>query len=288
MWVSSSSTDSIDKAVDEYYEDSSDRSNSSSTSDVSGGSTDEDYSSGAPGFPIEVIQEQLRRAFGSQASSPSSVPLSNSTDEEEIVFSCAVGIHSQTDEQRLSNLKSWYQIPDEFNPRLPVHGEWCCNPRSGIGVYEAYFLGGLRFPLNAFARELLVRLGLGVCQFNPNAWRLVISMQILWKEFFGGNRPLIVDEFLYCYKPSEISHSDGFYQFTARGNDCRLIKSLTSSDRKWKTEYIFVSDFWAGNLVDVGKDPFPPYTGDLGNLRPKGTSLPLVYLSLSIWSVCNF
>ena len=107
-------------------------------------------------------------------------------------------------------------------------------------------------------------------------------MQILLKEFFGGNRPLIVDEFLYCYKPSEISHSDGFYQFTARGNDCRLIKSLTSSDRKWKTEYIFVSDFWAGNLVDVGKDPFPPYTGDLGNLRPKGTSLPLVYLSLSI------
>ena len=65
MSVASLSTDSIDKAVDEYYEDSSDRSNSSSTSDVSGGSTDEDYSSGAPGFPIEVIHEQLRRAFGS-------------------------------------------------------------------------------------------------------------------------------------------------------------------------------------------------------------------------------
>ena len=55
MSVASSSTDSIDRAVDEYYEDSSDRSSSSSTSDVNGGSTDEDYSSGAPGFPIEVI-----------------------------------------------------------------------------------------------------------------------------------------------------------------------------------------------------------------------------------------
>ena len=280
--VASSSTDSIDRAIDEYYEDSSDRSSSSSTSDASGGSTDEEYSFGAHGFPIDVIQEQLRRAFGSQASSPSSVPPSNLTDEEETVFSCVVGVHSKTDEQRLNNLKSWYQIPDKFNPRLPVREEWCCNPRFGIRVYEAYFLGGLRFPLNAFARELLVRFGLSVCQFNPNVWRLVISMQILWKEVFGGNRPLTVDEFLYCYKPSEISQSEGFYQFIAKGNDCRLIKSLASSDRRWKTEYIFVFGFWAGNPVDVGRDPFPPYTGDLGNLRPKGTSLPLVYLSPSI------
>ena len=282
MSVASLSTDSIDKAIDEYYEDSSDRSSSSSASDVSGGSTDEDYSSGAPRFPIEVIQEQLKRASGSQAGSLSSVPPSNPTDEEETVFSCAVGVHSKTDEQRLSNLKSWYQVPEEFNPRLPIRGEWCCNPRFGIGVYEAYFQGGLKFPLNAFARELLIKLGLGVCQFNPNVWRLVISMQILWRKIFGGDRPLTVDEFLYCYKPSEISQFEGFYQFTARGNDCRLIKSLASSDRKWKTEYFFVSGFWAGNPVDVGRDPFPPYTGDLGNLRPEGTSLPLVYLSLSI------
>ena len=108
---------------------------------------------------------------------------------------------------------------------------------------KLFFFGGLRFPLNAFARELLVRLGLGVCQLNPNAWRLVISMQILWKEVFGRDRPLTVDEFLYRYKPSEISQSEGFYQFTTRGNDCRLIKSLASSDRRWKTEYIFISGF---------------------------------------------
>ena len=41
--------------------------------------------------------------------------------------------------------------------------------------------------------ELLVRLGLGICQFNPNASRLVISMQILWSEVFGRDRPFTVD-----------------------------------------------------------------------------------------------
>ena len=51
-------------------------------------------------------------------------------------------------------------------------------------------------------------------------------MQILWKEVFGRDRPLTVDKFLYCYKPLEINQSLGFHQFTARGNDCRLIRTL--------------------------------------------------------------
>ena len=148
------------------------------------------------------------------------------------MYNCAIDIPSKTDEQRLNNLRTWYQIPDELNPRLPVRGEWCCDPYFGIGVYEAYLLGGLRFPLNAFTRELLVRLGLGVCQFNLNAWRLVISMQVLWREVFRGDRPLTVDEFFYCYKLSKIHQSLGFYQFTAKCKDCRMISSLPSSNRK--------------------------------------------------------
>ena len=98
-------------------------------------------------------------------------------------------------------------------------------------------------------------------------------MQILWREVFGGDRPLIVDEFLYCYKPSEIHQSPDFYQFTARGRDCRLVKSLASSDRKCKTEFFFVSGFWAGNPMDVGRDMFGRYAEDLGNLRLEGKSL---------------
>ena len=91
-------------------------------------------------------------------------------DEEETVYGCVVvGVNSKTNEQRLNNLKTWYQIPDELNPRLAVRGEWCCKPHFGIGLYEACFLGGFRLPLNAFTKELLVRLGLAVCQFNPKA-----------------------------------------------------------------------------------------------------------------------
>ena len=200
----SSSSNSTERSIDEYHDSTSYSSfnNSTSHSSSGGSSTDEGYTSGVPGFPLEVIQEQIRKASGSQAGTSSNVPSSSPLVETEVtVYNCAIDIPSKTDEQRLNNIRKWYQISNELNPRLPIRGEWCCNPHLGIGVYEAYFLGGLRLPLNAFTRELLVRLGLGVCQFNPNAWRLIFSMQILRREVFGRDRPFTVDEFLYCYKP---------------------------------------------------------------------------------------
>ena len=171
----------------------------------------------------------MRTALG--VGTLTSIRSSPPSDEVETMYSCAVGIPSKEDNRKLGLL------------RLAVCGEWCCHPRLGIGIYEAYLLGGLRLPLNAFARELLTRLGLGVCQFYHTAWRLVVSMQVLWREVFEGDCPLTVDRFLYCYKPSEINQSFGFYQFTARGKDCRLIKSLVTSDRNWKIEFFFVFGF---------------------------------------------
>ena len=209
-----------------------------------------------------------------------SAPSSTDKDKVEVVYSCAIGLVLKTDNRKLYLLKKWYQIPDELNPKLAVRGEWRWQPHFGIGIYEAYLLGGLRLPLNTFARELLTRLGLGVCQFNHNAWRLIVSIQVLWREVFEGNCPLTVDEFLYCYKPFEINQSLGFYQFTARGKDYRLIKSLVTSNRNWKTEFFFVLGFWAGHPIEVDRDPFPPYTRELGNLRPEGMLVPTLLFSL--------
>ena len=118
-------------------------------------------------------------------------------------------------------------------------------------------------------------------------------MQILWREVFDGNRPFTVDEFLYCYKPSDISQSKGFHQFSAKDTNCRLIKSLLTSDRNWKMEFFFVSGFWVGNPVEVGRDSFPPYIGNIENLRPEGMSLSTnyyyyhyFYLLLSLGHMC--
>ena len=182
--VLSSSSDSIDKAIDKYIDRSSfngsSDSNSSSNGSSSEGNTSDEYTSGVPGVPLEVLQEGLKTRFESGSKAGTSAPSFVVQDEEEeVVYSCAIGVDSKTDDRKIELLKTWYQIPDELNPKLAVRGEWCCQPRFGIGIYEAYLLGGLRLPLKNFARELLTRLGLGVYQFNPNAWRLVVSMQVL-------------------------------------------------------------------------------------------------------------
>ena len=98
-------------------------------------------------------------------------------------------------------------------------------------------------------------------------------MQVLWREALEGDRPITVDEFLYCYKPSKIikkKKSVGFYQFSSRGPYYSLIKGCSSSDKLWKTEFFIISENWARDPVYVGNAPFPPFTSPLGRLRPKG------------------
>ena len=64
--VLSSSSNSIEKEVDEYHDDTSYSGSSGSSRSSEGSSTDKGYTSGVPGLPLEVVQEQLRKASGSQ------------------------------------------------------------------------------------------------------------------------------------------------------------------------------------------------------------------------------
>ena len=79
--ILSSSSDNVDKAMDDYTDRSSfsgsSDSNSSSGGSSSEGNTSDEYTSGVPGVPLEVLQEGLktRFEFGSKAetSAPSSI-----------------------------------------------------------------------------------------------------------------------------------------------------------------------------------------------------------------------
>ena len=97
-------------------------------------------------------------------------------------------------------------------------------------------------------------------------------------EELDGNRPITVDEFLYCYKPSEIKQSAGFYQFSFKGPQFSLIKGHSPSNRLWKKEFFFIFGNWAGNPVDVNSAPFLPFTSPLGHLRSEGMSFFLSFI----------
>ena len=162
---------SLEKEIDEYQDDSSGNESSEGSTSCND-SSDEHYSSGVPSIPLEEFQElQRRMASGSGASSsrqPPSPPQDEEEDEENVIYSCALEVASTLDAAKLKTLVDRYQIPREFNPRLPKAGEWCCSPSFGLGVYASYLLASLRFPLNSFCRDLLHRLGIGPNQLNPN------------------------------------------------------------------------------------------------------------------------
>ena len=112
--IMSSSSDSDDKEIDKYH----DKSNSSGSCDNGsnssnssrGNTTDKQYLSRVPRFPLEVLQEVMRTrmASGSLASTSTSAPSSASSSKEETLYFCALGIRSRMDEEKLNSLRSWY------------------------------------------------------------------------------------------------------------------------------------------------------------------------------------
>ena len=70
------------------------------------------------------------------------VSILSSGEEDDILYCCTVGVPFKIDEKKLGSIKSWYLILDDLNPQLAVQGEWCCSPCLGVGIYEAYFVGG--------------------------------------------------------------------------------------------------------------------------------------------------
>ena len=65
-----------------------------------------DLTSGVPGVPLEVLQEGLKTRFEFGSKAGTSAPLSTIQDEkEEVVYSCAIGVDSKTDDRKIDCLK---------------------------------------------------------------------------------------------------------------------------------------------------------------------------------------
>jgi hypothetical protein len=76
---------------------------------------------------------------------------------------------------------------------------------------------------------------------------MAISCMVMWRVCSKGVDSLMVDEFLYCYKPYQIAVSPGFWTLNSRKKRLKLVIGLPTSNREWKDDYIFVcGDNWEG------------------------------------------
>ena len=109
-------------------------------------------------------------------------------------------------ESHFKTLREKFQIPVNIPIHLPFKSEKCYYEGvEGVGVYEQMLKAGLRFPLSSLHCQLLQYLGLVITQISPNAWRVFLSVEALYRAMFDGAWRLTVEEFFNCYCLAEIA-----------------------------------------------------------------------------------
>ena len=80
----------------------------------------------------------------------------------------------------LNTLHDRHQILDNILIHLPDKFKRCYSGKTtNVGMYDAMFTAGLRFPLTKLHRQLANYLGLSVSQITPNVWRIFIGAKVI-------------------------------------------------------------------------------------------------------------
>lgn len=140
----------------------------------------------------------------------------------------------------LFRFRDRFQIPDETRTCLLRLGEKACvfNPRE-VCFYKAALLCDLKFPVHPFIMELLHHLGIASGQLMPNSWQIIISLIEIWMIITEEN-VIRVDKLLHLYHLKESKELE-YYELVPWDRKSRLIVSLPSSFRYWKSRYFFIS-----------------------------------------------
>ena len=88
-----------------------------------------------------------------------------------------------TTKKDIEELRKEYHIPDDITLRLLGEDEMASKlGHRETAIYMEMFRLGFRLPIQPYFARILVRLGLSPGQLDPNGWRILGRMHIVWAD----------------------------------------------------------------------------------------------------------
>ena len=108
----------------------------------------------------------------------------------------------------------------------------------------------------------MAHFNLSPSQLNPNTYKVLAEMHIIWRQLFEDD--LTVKEVCYLYKPSSKKSEVGYFFLASSEKKKIMMTNLSSSYESWKEK-----NFWVGGNFDpfssvVGAQPVPRNYNVLG------------------------
>ncbi|KAL4578389.1 hypothetical protein LXL04_014512 [Taraxacum kok-saghyz] len=137
----------------------------------------------------------------------------------------------------LDEIRENFKISPSLQLILPTDNQTIKTPPKGfVGIYHQFLKAGLRFPVFAFLKTVLQHYNIHIAQLAPNSFRKIISFVML-------SRALGVIPSLTLFRHFFVTLVTGdWVTFTRRQGLDDICDGLPTSIKRWKPEFLFVSD----------------------------------------------
>ena len=151
-------------------------------------------------------------------------------------------------EKRLISLRKEFQIPDSITLRAPSTDERPCNVQGDeVAVCMDAIYSGLRLPIQPYFRKVLHAMGLAPIQLNPNVYRYLAALFVLFSKLHLGEPTVAELVSIYALKshPSSgcINKNYGVY-YLSHSKDVAIIRGVPTSNKTWRRHWFWVGGNW--------------------------------------------
>ncbi|KAL9420497.1 hypothetical protein AB3S75_038133 [Citrus x aurantiifolia] len=152
----------------------------------------------------------------------------------------------------LDDLRLRYSIPGEIPLKIPRKKDTPSRPPRGyVTLFLESFKYGLRCPLQPYFARIFNGLNLAPGQLNPNGWRVLYGLFILWDRCCQSEPT--VDEVKHLYQLKSSPKDAGWYYFQSSTKSRKLITDLpTGGGGTWKRKFFFAGGLW-GQVAQINR-----------------------------------